>query len=126
MLTMNKMSCASSSEPHQFRSLPTIFNGNNCGSTKSIPNLPFASSLVTKIGAQHQSSNLSVKSAAAFGLAESNASAAASTSTVNCSSSAHLGAVRTTLNGRPSAIKYRDYYLQRRRAAALNNRWKVQ
>ena len=123
MLTMNKMSCASS-EPHQFRSLPTIFNGNNGGSTKSIPNLPFASSLVTKIGAQHQSSNLSVKSAAAFGLAENNASAAAST--VNCSSSAHLGAVRTTLNGRPSAIKYRDYYLQRRRAAALNNRWKVQ
>ena len=123
MLTMNKMSCASS-EPHQFRSLPTIFNGNNGGSTKSIPNLPFASSLVTKIGAQHQSSNLSVKSAAAFGLAENNASAAAST--VYCSSSAHLGAVRTTLNGRPSAIKYRDYYLQRRRAAALNNRWKVQ
>ena len=119
------MSCASS-EPHQFRSLPTIFSGSNGGSTKSIPNLPFASSLVTKIGAQHQSSNLSVKSAAAFGLAESNASAAASTSTVNCSSSAHLGAVRTTLNGRPSAIKYRDYYLQRRRAAALNNRWKVQ
>ena len=60
----------------------------------------------------------------AFGLAENNASAAAST--VYCSSSAHLGAVRTTLNGRPSAIKYRDYYLQRRRAAALNNRWKVQ
>ena len=72
-----------------FQSLPTILT-----TSKSIPNLPFATSLVSKIG---QTSNLSLKSVE------------------NASNS-------KTLNGKPSAIKYRDY-LQRRKA--LSYRFKV-